>query len=91
MDRVSEEKTSLGHIFFDGNVNGRANLEMLNNLVLPQVKNILCVKQNGSIPRAFWFQDGALGHLLNAVHDNLQTLFPNRVVGARYLVSYFLN
>ena len=84
-------KNLIGSYFFDRNVNGQANLEMLNNLVLPQVENILCVKQNGSIPRAFWFQDGAPGHLLNAVHDHLQTLFPNRVVGARYLVSCFLN
>ena len=54
--------------FLDGNVNGQAYLEMLNNFVLPQVENIFGVNQNGSIPRAYWFQDGAPGHRLNAVH-----------------------
>ena len=44
---------------FDGNVNGQAYLEMLNNFVLPQVENIFGVNQNRSIPRAYWFQDGA--------------------------------
>ena len=73
------------YFFFDGNVNGQAYLEMLNNFLLPQVANIFDVNQNGSIPRAYWFQDGAQGHRLNAVHDRLQTLFPNRVVGILYL------
>ena len=53
----------------------------LNNFVLPQVDNIFGVNQKGYIPRAYWFQDGAPGHRLNAVHDRLQTLFPKRVVG----------
>ena len=76
----------MGHTFFDGNVNGQTyNLEMLNNFVLPQVENIFGVNQNGSIPRAYWFQGGTPGHRLNAVHDRLQTLFPNRVVGILYL------
>ena len=39
--------------------------------MLPQVENIFGVNQNGSIPRAHWFQDGAPGHRLNAVHDCL--------------------
>ena len=69
----------IGPYFFDGNINGQAYLEMLNNFVLPQVENIFGVNQKGSIPRAYWFQDGAPGHRLNAVHDRLQTLFPNRV------------
>ena len=67
--------------FFDGNVNGQANLEMLNNFVLPQVENIFGVNQNRSISRAYWFQGGTPGHRLNAVHDLLQTFSPNRVVG----------
>ena len=71
----------IGPYFFDGNINGQAYLEMLNNFVLPQVENIFGVNQNGSISRAYWFQDGAPGHRLNAVHDRLQNLFPNRVVG----------
>ena len=71
--------------FFDGNVSGEAYLEILNNFVLPQVENIFDVNQNGSIPKAFWFQDGAPGHRLNAVHDRFQTLFPNKVVGILYL------
>ena len=75
----------LGPYFFDGNVNGQAYLEMLNNFMLPEVENIFGVNQNGSLPRAHWFQDGAPGHRLNAVHDRLQTLFPNRVVGILYL------
>ena len=70
MDRISEEQHHWAY------------LEMLNNIVLPQVENIFGVNQNGSIPKAYWFQDGAPRHRLNAVHDRLQTLFPkNRVVG----------
>ena len=41
---------------------------------LPQVENVFGVNQNGLTPRAYWFQDGATGHRLNAVHDRLQTL-----------------
>ena len=43
----------IGPYFFDGNINGQAYLEMLNNLVLPQAENIFRVNQNGSIPRAY--------------------------------------
>ena len=49
----------IGPYFFDGNVNGQAYLEMLNNFVLPQVENIFGVNQNRSIPRAYWTQGGA--------------------------------
>ena len=84
MDQVSEEKL-IGPYFFDGNVNSQAYLEMLNNFVLPQVESIFIVNQNGSTLRAYWFQHGAPGHHLNAVHDRVQTLFPNRVVGILYL------
>ena len=79
MDWISEEQPHWAY------------LEMLNNIVLPQVENIFGVNQNGSIPRAYWFQDGAPGHRLNAVHDRLQTLFTrNRVVGI-ISVACFLN
>ena len=36
--------------YFDGNVNGQAYLEMLNNFVLPQVENIFGVIQNAADP-----------------------------------------
>ena len=77
----------IGPYLFDGNVNdGKAYLEMLNNFALPrQVENIFGVNLNGSIPRAHGFQNGAPGHRLDTVHDPLQTLFPDRVVGILYL------
>ena len=75
----------IGSYFFDGNVNGQAYLEILKNFVLPEVENIFGGNQNGSTPRAHCFQDGVPGHRLNAVHDRLQTLFPNRILGILYL------
>ena len=71
----------IGPYFFDGNVNGAAYLNMIDNFVQPQLINLFGLNQNGSIPRAWWFQDGAPGHRLIAVHDRLQDLFRNRVVG----------
>ena len=53
------KKNLIARYFFDGNVNGKAKLEMLNNLVLTQFENIFGANQHGSTPRAYWFQVGS--------------------------------
>ncbi|XP_072017459.1 uncharacterized protein [Amphiura filiformis] len=73
--------TIYGPVFFDQTVNGQRYLDMINDDVIPQLNQRFHQQQNGVFPRLWWAQDGAPAHRSREVHDRLQQLFPNRVIG----------
>ena len=60
---------------------------MINNFVVPALVQKFGHARRVSVNRV-WFQDGAPAHRTRAVHDNLQTLFPRRVVGLGHPVDW---
>ena len=63
-------------VFFDGNVNGRSYLQMINDEVVPGLQQHVQLQQNGAFPRLWWSQDGAPAHRTRLVRDRLEQLFP---------------
>ena len=82
------DNTIIGPYFFDENVNGQTYGNMVNNFVVPALVQKFGQARRGSVNRVWWFQDGAPAHRTRAVHDNLQTLFPRRVIGLRHPVDW---
>lgn len=71
----------IGPYFFDGNVNGREYLNMLNNFALPnlaQSYNIYDIQQ-AAHHRLWWFQDGATPHRTIPVRRRIRQVFGARV------------
>ena len=74
------DNTILRPYLFPNNVNGQAYLNMINNFVVPLRMAKYGQRRNGSIPRKYWFQDGAPAHRSIIVRNQLHVLFPQRVV-----------
>ena len=70
----------VGPLFFPGNVNREAYLDMLNNNVVTILLQHYEVQVNRAFQRVWWAQDGAPAHRRIIVHDWLQELFRNRVI-----------
>jgi hypothetical protein len=73
----------IGPVIMQENMNGQRYLDMINDIVVPQLLANVRYQENnnGSITRVWWFQDGAPCHRTRVVHDRLWTLFRGRVVG----------
>ena len=82
------DNTIIGPYIFQQNVNGQTYLDMINNFVVPQLAAKYGHGRNGSIRQIWWFQDGAPAHRARVVHNRLQQLFPNRVVGLGHTVEW---
>ena len=78
----------IGPVFYDGNINGQLYLDTINQVVAPRLAQLYGQQRNGTIPRVWFFQDGASIHRTRAVHDRLEELFPNRVVGLGHNVPW---
>ena len=64
-----------GPFFFEGNLNGIAYLNMINDFVVPEMQQVFPRQQNGVFHLAWWAQDGAPAHRLLAVRHRLAELF----------------
>jgi hypothetical protein len=73
----------VGPYFFEGNVNGRSYLEMIENFVLPHL-----IRNYGDINGIWWAQDGAPAHRLRAVRDRLVAIFGRQVIGIGHDVEW---
>ena len=71
----------IGPVFINGNLNGVSYLNIINNTLEPELRRIFGQQRNGAIRRAWFIQDGAPAHRRVIVHNRLQELFPNRVIG----------
>ena len=52
----------IGPFFFEGNVNGEAYLQMLNNQIVPGLAERYVLQANGTFLRVWWAQNGAPAH-----------------------------
>ena len=78
----------LGPYFFDGDANGIAYLQMLDEHVFPQLSGQFGDQYvNGVFQTLWWAQDGAPAHRLIAVRDRLNATFSNRVFCFYFLLS----
>ena len=78
----------IGPVFCDQNVNGMRYLDIINTTLVPELTRIFGRQANGAIRRTWYIQDGAPAHRHGAVHNRLQELFPNRVVGLGHAVEW---
>ena len=80
----------LGPYFFDGNVNGMAYLQLLNEFALPQLVVHFGNQHWEDMFRGLWWaQDGAPAHRLIEVRDRLNRVFGNnRVIGLGHDVEW---
>lgn len=78
----------VGPYFFEGNINGRAYLDMLNNFIVPEMEQIFPRQRRGAFRRAWWAQDGAPAHRLIAVRNRLTELFGNRIIALHFPVEW---
>ena len=79
-----------GPYFFDGNVNGMAYLQLLNEFAFPQLVVHFGNQHWEDMFRGLWWaQDGAPAHRLIEVRDRLNRVFGNnRVIGLGHDVEW---
>ena len=70
----------IGPFFFDGNVNGEAYLQMLNDQIVRALAERYVLQANGTFLRVWWAQDGTLAHRRIMVMERLQQLFLDRII-----------
>jgi hypothetical protein len=80
--------TVVGPVFVNGNLTGQKYLDIINNIVEPQLRQLYGQQRNGAIRRVWYMQDGAGPHRQRQVHNRLQELFPNRVIGLDHGVEW---
>ena len=70
----------IGPFFFDGNVNGEAYLQMLNDQIVRALAEHYVLQANGTFLRVWWAQDGTPAHRRIVVMERLQQLFLDRII-----------
>ena len=79
----------IGPYFFDGTVNGRKYLDMLETFVFPSITNAYQADHgNDGLFNVWWFQDGAPAHRLRDVRNRLVNTFGNRLVALGTAVEW---
>ena len=66
----------IGPIFLYGNFNGEIYLEILNDIIIPNLQD----KFGDRFNRLWWAQDGALARRRIIVRDRLNEVFYNRII-----------
>ena len=65
----------IGPFFFEGNVNGEAYLQMLNDQIVPALAECYVLQANGTFLKMGWAQDGFPAHRRIIMMERLQQLF----------------
>jgi len=65
----------LGAVFFDGTVHGNSYLNMLHNVVMPQLRT------RANFAELYFQQDGATPHYVLLVRSYLDNVFPLHWIG----------
>ena len=73
-DALSSEGV-LGPVFFDGNVDGNNYLNMLSDVVVPQLRT------RANFAELYFQQDGATPHYVLLVRSYLDNVFPLHWIG----------
>ena len=77
----------IGPIFFEGNVNGVAYLQMINEEVVPRMQNFFQQHRDGHFRYLLWTQDGEPAHRLITVQARLQELFHDHVIAVNHPIE----
>ena len=85
---ISGRNHLLGPMFFEHNVTLQDYLDILNDVVAPELTQHYGQQANGAIRRVWVIQDGATIHRAQIVQDRLHQLFPRRVVDLGYDVEW---
>lgn len=81
--------TILGPYFFDGNVNGRRYLDMINNFAVPGLGRSYGVNiGDNAAHHLLWIQDGATCHRTIPVRQRISQVFGQRVVALGHDVEW---
>lgn len=70
----------IGPFFIEGNLNGELYLDMLQNLIVPAMRQAAAA-QNMQWNEVIFQQDGASAHFKREVTDYLNLTFPDRWIG----------
>lgn len=74
----------VGPFFIDGNLNAQKYLDLLNNSIIPAIRNIV----QGAFDNVWFQQDGAQPHYALIVRDFLNNIFPEKWIGRRGAVEW---
>ena len=78
----------IGPIFVPGDLTGQRNLDIINNVVVPELIQIYGQQRIGAVRRIWYLQDGATPHRARMVYIRLEQLFPNRVIGLGHSIEW---
>lgn len=86
---ITGNNSLIGPYFFQGNVNGRTYLDLMNNFALPALAQAYNVNiQDRNAHRLWWFQDGATPHRTRNVKQRIQEIFGQRVVALGHTIEW---
>ena len=74
----------IGPFFYEGNLNGNAYVQMLNEEITPR----LFEQYGDRVDLLWWMQDGAPCHRTNVVRNRLREVFGNRITGLGHAVEW---
>lgn len=78
----------IGPVIFERNITGLMYLQMLNDIVAPELERHFERQPGGIFRRLFWVQDGAPAHRLQAVRQRLAEMFGDRVISLHHEVEW---
>ena len=92
---ISREKVSVwmglsgsGHIigpfFYEGNLNGNAYLQMLNEEIIPRLFELY----GDRVDHSWWMQDGAPCYRTNVIRNRFWEVFGNRIIGLGHTAEW---
>ena len=92
---ISREKVSVwmglsgsGHIigpfFYEGNLNGNAYLQMLNEEIIPRLFELY----GNRVDHLWWMQDEAPCYRTNVIRNRLREVFGNRIIGLGHTAEW---
>ena len=74
----------IGPFFYEGNLNGNAYPQMLNEEIMPRLFELY----GDRVDHLWWMQDGAPCHRTNVVTNRLREVFRNRIIGLEHAVEW---
>jgi transposase len=74
----------IGPIFYEHNLNGNGYLNMLEERIIPELRQIHGNRMN----RLWWIQDGAPCHRSNVVKQLLTDVFNNRIIALNHVIEW---
>ena len=74
----------IGPFFYEGNLNGNAYLQMLNEEIIPRLFELY----GDRVDHLWWMQDGAPCHRTYVIRNRVREVFGNRIIGLGHAVEW---